>query len=243
MAVIIARSRRMRALKRCGPGSSVNLVDVTDLGASVEVSASSRIARGRPPRTSARELEIAALRLFATQGYDETTVEQIATAAGVSRRTFFRYFDAKADVLWGAFDEEVTNLRAALAATPDDSSLMDAVRQAVLTVNHYRAADVPELRQRMALISGVPELAAGAMRHYDAWEQAIVDFVAARTGQPSDSLHPLAVGRTTLAACRAAYERWVARADADLRVYLDAALRALSAGFADETIMREPPAR
>jgi len=52
----------------------------------------------------------------------------------------------------------------------------------------------------------------------------------------------LAAGRATLAACRAAYERWSTRADADLTVYLDAALRALSAGFTAEVITDEPPA-
>ncbi len=93
---------------------------------------------------------------------------------------------------------------------------MDAVRTAVLAVNHYGAADVPELRARMSLISATPELAAAAALHYDAWERAIIDFVAARSRQPADSLYPLAVGRATLATCRAAYERWAARADADL---------------------------
>jgi hypothetical protein len=66
---------------------------------------------------------------------------------------------------------------------------------------------------------------------YDAWERAISEFVARRVGQPADSLFPHVVGRATLAACRAAYERWAARADADLAVYLDAALRALAGGF------------
>ena len=54
-----------------------------------------------------------------------------------------------------------------------------------------------------------------------------------RIGQPADSLYPLAVGRAVLAVCRAGYDRWAARADADLTVYLDAALRALAAGFAN----------
>ena len=48
------------------------------------------------------------------------------------------------------------------------------------------------------------------------------------------------MGRATLASCRAAYERWAARADADLTVYLDAALRALAAGFRDDVITTEP---
>jgi TetR/AcrR family transcriptional regulator, regulator of mycofactocin system len=188
--------------------------------------------RGRPPGTSRRQLGLIALRLFTEQGVDETPIEQIAAEAGVSRRTFFRYFNSKADVLWGQFDNEVTAIRTALAAVPDTVPMMDAIRQAVVAANHYRAEDVPELRARMNLIGSVPMLQSSAAVHYDAWERAVSDFAAARTGQPAGSLYPLAVGRATLAACRAAYDRWSARADADLTVYLDAALSALGAGFA-----------
>lgn len=193
-----------------------------------------RRRRGRPSGTSARALEVIALRLFTEQGFDETTVEEIATAAGVSRRTFFRYFDSKPAVLWHAFDHEVRALRAGFASVPDDLPMMDAIRHVVLEVNNYRAEDVPELRTRMNLITTVPALQASAAPHYDAWERTISAFAATRLGQPADSLYPLAVGHTTLAACRAAYDHWVARADNDLTVYLDLALRALASGFAME---------
>src|SRR6202044_1661390 len=89
-------------------------------------------------------------------------------------------------------------------------------------------------------IGTVPALQSSAAVHYGAWEQAISDFAAARIGQPADSLYPLAVGRATLAACRAAYDRWSARADADLTFYLDAALAALAAGF-DPAAIRAGP--
>lgn len=187
--------------------------------------------RGRPPGTSARELELISLRLFTDVGFDDTTVERIAAEAGVSRRTFFRYFESKADVLWHAFDGEVRALRAAFAAVPDDLPLMEAIRQVVVGANRYRSEDVPELRTRMNLISSVPALQASAAHHYDAWERAVSEFAATRLGLPGDSLIPLAVGRATLAVCRAAYDRWVDRADADLTVYLDEVLRALAAGF------------
>jgi mycofactocin system transcriptional regulator len=187
--------------------------------------------RGRPPGTSRRELELIALRLFTNQGFDATTIEQIAAEAGVSKRTFFRYFSSKASVLWSEFDHEVGTIRAALAQVPAEVPMMAAIRQAVVTANHYGPPDVPELRLRMNLIGTVPALQSSAAVHYGAWEQAISDFVAARIGQPADSLYPLAVGRATLAACRAAYDRWSARADADLTYYLDAALAALAAGF------------
>jgi mycofactocin system transcriptional regulator len=198
--------------------------------------------RGRPPGTSARELELIALRLFGADGYEATTVEKIAAEAGVSARTFFRYFESKAEVLWHAFDDEVTELRAAFAAVPDRKPMMDAIREVVVGVNKYRAEDVPELRARMNLIGTVPALQASAAAHYDAWERAVSEFAGRRLDQPVDSLHPLAIGRTVLAACRAAFDRWVARADADLTVYLDAALRALAAGYRGQPVRREPPA-
>jgi len=199
--------------------------------------AEASIRRGRPPGTSRRELELISLRLFTDQGFDNTTIEQIAAEAGVSKRTFFRYFSSKADVLWSEFNREVDVIRAALAQVPAEMPMMDAIRRAVVTANHYGPRDVPELRMRMNLIGSVPALQSSAAIHYDAWERAISDFAAIRIGQPAGSLYPLAVGRATLAACRAAYDRWSARADADLTFYLDAALTALAAGF-DPAVVR-----
>jgi len=194
--------------------------------------------RGRPPRTSSRELQLIALRLFTENGFDETTIEQIAAEAGVSERTFFRYFSSKASVLWSEFDTEVGLIRAALARIPGDVPMMDAIRTAVVSVNHYRAEDVPELRMRYNLIGTVPALQSGAAAHNDAWERVVSEFAAARLGQPADSLYPLAIGRAVLAACRAAYDRWSARADMALTVYLDAALSALAAGFDPAALKR-----
>ena len=191
--------------------------------------------RGRPPSTSRRELRLIALRSFAARGFEATTIEHIAAEAGVSERTFFRYFMSKASVLWNEFDSEVETITTALAAVPDDVPLMDAVRQVVVAANHYRAEDIPEMRLRMQLISTEPALSSSADEHYAAWEQAISEFAGRRLGQPADSLYPLTIGRATLAACRAAYDRWAACADNDLTVYLDAALTALASGFAPET--------
>jgi mycofactocin system transcriptional regulator len=179
-----------------------------------------------------------ALRLFSEYGFDNTTIEQISAEAGVSERTFFRYFSSKATVLWSEFDTEVGVIRAALARTPAGVPMMDAIRMAVVSANHYRAEDVPDLRMRMNLIGTVPALMSSAAEHYNAWERVIGEFAAIRLGQPADSLYPLAIGRATLAACRAAYDRWAARADNDLTVYLDAALTALAAGFSSSALPR-----
>ena len=76
------------------------------------------VARGRRPSTSRRDVARAALDLFARQGYDETTIDQIAAAVGVSRRTFFRYYDSKREVVWGEFDAELIRLRTRLEEAP-----------------------------------------------------------------------------------------------------------------------------
>jgi mycofactocin system transcriptional regulator len=187
--------------------------------------------RGRPPATSRTELQAIAVRLFAEQGFEATTIEQVTAEAGVSERTFFRYFTTKASVLWADFDTEVSAIRAGLAVVPDDVPMMDAIRATVVAANHYHAADVPEMRLRMSLIATEPALSFGAAEHYADWERAISEFAARRLGQPAESLYCLAVGRAVLAACRAAYDRWSARADNDLPLYLDAALTALASGF------------
>lgn len=189
--------------------------------------------RGRPRGTSARALEVIALDLFARKGFDATTVDEISAEAGVSSRTFFRYFDTKASVLWHQFDEEVDALRAAFAEVDPALPLMEAIRHVVVGVNHYGADDVPELRTRMQLVGTVPALAADAALRYDAWERAVSEFAAARLDQSPTDLVPLAVGRATLATCRSAYDRWVAVADTDLPSHLDAALRALASGFSE----------
>jgi len=194
------------------------------------------VRRGRPPATSSSELEGIALRLFTDNGFENTTIEQIAAKAGVSERTFFRYFATKASVLWTEFDAEVDAIRAALEVVPGGVPMMEAIRRAVVAANHYRAADVPELRMRMNLIASVPALTSSAAEHYDAWERAVSEFAGRRLGQPANSLYPLAIGRAVLATCRAAFDRWSARADADLPDYLDAALRALASGFTPEAL-------
>jgi len=179
--------------------------------------------------------------MFTERGFETTTIGQIAAEAGVSERTFFRYFTTKASVLWSEFESEVQTIGSTLVGVPDEVPTMDAIRRAVVAANHYWAEDVPEMRMRMNLIATVSALSASAAEHYAAWEEAISEFAGRRLRQPARSLYPLAVGRAVLAVCQAAYDRWSARADTDLTVYLDAALTALAAGFAPDKVAASVP--
>lgn len=75
---------------------------------------------GRPRAASRALLEEAACELFLEQGFASTSVAEITARAGVSRSTFFNYFDTKSDLLWTVFDEQVTALAARLGGAGED---------------------------------------------------------------------------------------------------------------------------
>ena len=75
--------------------------------------------------------------MFGERGFEETTVDDVAEALGVSRRTLFRYFASKNDMVWGDFDWVLARLRSCLDATAPDESLHEALRRAVVQSNRY----------------------------------------------------------------------------------------------------------
>jgi mycofactocin system transcriptional regulator len=187
---------------------------------------------GRPPATSHGELERIGLELFTSNGFEETTIDDIAAAAGISRRTFFRYYTSKNDLVWGDFDTELAGLRVRLAATPPEVTMMTALREAVVAFNRVDAAQAPVHRRRMALILGVPALIAHSTLRFAGWRDVIAEFVGARTGQPPAGLLPQVVAHAALGCAIAAYAEWLQHPDADLDRLLDEAIRELSVGFA-----------
>jgi mycofactocin system transcriptional regulator len=186
---------------------------------------------GRRRVTSRSELEQAAFGLFERQGFEQTTVDDIASAAGIGRRTFFRYFASKNDVPWGDFDGELARMRRRLAAAPPEAPLMDAIRQAIVDFNRMPAGQWPAHRRRMTFILGVPALQAHSTLRFAAWRQVIADFVALRTGQRPDALLPRTIAHAMLGVAVAAYEQWLASPGDDLCELLDSAIRALGSAF------------
>ncbi len=183
---------------------------------------------GRPPSTTRRRLQEIAIEMFSARGYDEVTIEELAAAAGISRRTFFRYFNSKADTLMADFDEDVERLRSALAGSDPDLPLMDAIRQAVVAVNSYRAEDLAHLRHRTQLQHGNPALVAHSILHYERWQSVVAEFAADRLGRPAEALLPQVIARSVFGAAYAGFASWLSDDSGDLGPRLDAALRALA---------------
>lgn len=171
---------------------------------------------GRPPATSHAAIEQAAFRLFAEQGFDGTTTDQIAAAVGISRRTLFRYFSSKNDIPWGRFDSSLEDLRATLQEMPDDLPLWQAIREAVITFNTIGPDALDQHRQRMRLILETPSLQAHSVLMYQRWRDVIAHYAAQRVGQSPDDPFPSLVGHTSLAVAITAYEMWLGDGSASI---------------------------
>ncbi|MHB9756794.1 mycofactocin system transcriptional regulator [Streptomyces sp. BYX5S] len=188
---------------------------------------------GRPRATTRPELERIGFELFARQGFDATTVDDIAGAAGIARRTFFRYFASKNDLVWGDFEQQLAGFRTLLNGTDPSVATMTALRAAVVDFNRFDATVVPWHRQRMRLILSVPTLQADATLRYASWRAIVTDFAARRLGlAPTDAL-PRLFGHTVLAAAVTAYEHWLTVPEAELSELLDTAIRRLEDGLGD----------
>lgn len=179
---------------------------------------------GRARATSVAELSHIGLELFLQNGFDATTVEDVARAAGIGRRTFFRYFPSKNDLPWGDFDALLARMRGRLAVTPADVPLFEALRGVVLEFNAFPDEEVPYHRQRMILLLTVPSLVAHSTLRYTAWRNVVAEFVAERLGVPAHDLQPQTVAWTLLAATLAGYEEWLRSDGLQLLPILDSAV-------------------
>jgi TetR/AcrR family transcriptional regulator, regulator of mycofactocin system len=186
---------------------------------------------GRPPSTTRRQIQEIAVEMFSAHGYDQVTIEALAAAAGISRRTFFRYFPTKADTLMADFDQDVERLRLALRRSDPRLPIMAAIRRAVLGVNSYHADDLVHLRQRLQLQSDHPALLANAIVHYERWQRVVAEFAANRLRQPAEALVPQVIARAAFGAAYAGFMSWLCEDAGDLGPSLDAALGALADGL------------
>jgi AcrR family transcriptional regulator len=174
---------------------------VTVPGAPARVARPPESRRERKKQETRTALESAALRLFAERGYENTTVEDIADAADVAVRTFFRYFSSKRHVLFGDLAHTIVDqLREALAARPADESPVAAVRAAMDSVDVDDYGKYRQIMGRMQIVQKLPELSPGYQMVFHDLNHMIAEFVGSRTGEPPEALYPqLLAGVATLA--------------------------------------------
>ncbi|MGH9040821.1 MAG: TetR family transcriptional regulator [Acidimicrobiia bacterium] len=166
--------------------------------------------RERHRRRTAAQLEEVALGLFVERGFDATTVDDIAAAAEVSRRTFFRYYASKEDVLLADHPKNLAALREALAARPREEPILTALRQALMSMSDTYEENRDRLLLRARVMRDTPSLQARSLMLQRDWEQHVSEMVAEHLGVDAHGdLRPAVVAATTLGALRAAFGMWL----------------------------------
>jgi mycofactocin system transcriptional regulator len=186
---------------------------------------------GRRRSTTPHHIADVALRLFAARGFAAVSVDDIARAAGISRRTLFRYYASKNAIPWGEFDAHLLHLRELLHDLGPQLPLSGALREALLAFNTFDAPEMARHRQRMQVILQTAELQAYSLTMYAGWRQVIAEVVARRCGALPADLLPQTVAWVMLGVALSAYEHWLADESVSLQRALGDAFDAVRVGL------------
>jgi AcrR family transcriptional regulator len=192
--------------------------------------------QAQPSRRVRERLAHAAAELFQTQGYDDTTIEQIASRAGVARRTFFRHYRSKEDVIFPNHDELLLRVRERLSLFPDERRI-DAVTAAVtIVLRHYvDTREISLLRYR--LVSQVPALREREIVSVARYQRTFREHLSEGAEDLETSLRAEVAAASVAAAHNQVLRHWL-RGDgvADPFPELEQALR-----YVADTVDQRPP--
>ena len=186
---------------------------------------------GRRRSTTPRHISDVAIELFTDRGFGEVSVDDVAHAAGIARRTLFRYYASKNAIPWGDFDTHLAHLRDLLDIVDPRVPLREALRAALLAFNTFDESETIRHRQRMRVILQTAELQAYSMTMYAGWREVIAEFVARRSGVKTTDLLPQTVAWTMLGVALSAYEHWLGDESVPLPVALGNAFDVVGAGL------------
>jgi AcrR family transcriptional regulator len=163
--------------------------------------------RERKKRKTRESIQREAMRLFQKQGYEETTIEQIAAAVEVSPSTFFNYFPTKEDVvLYDAYDPMIASL---LSERPAGEPLSVAVRAVLETMAGVFDRDRDVLLARARLWIEVPELRARLWQELERGQGFLAEIVAQRSGRAADDFELRVTVMIVVMAAMEAMREWV----------------------------------
>jgi AcrR family transcriptional regulator len=178
------------------------------------------------------ELEDVALRLFEERGFHAVTVDEIAAAAHISVRTFYRYFPAKEDVLQVMIDRRTEAVRAALAARPTDEAPLHSLRVALAEV--VSAEDPAYTRRWTTVVAATPGVLNSVIGGIVLKShRAIAEFLGSRLDVPSDGLVPTMLAAAVGGVIQAASTQWFIQGG-DLPTMISEGLEVLEQGIGSD---------
>lgn len=186
---------------------------------------------GRRRSTTPDHISNVAIDLFSARGFDEVSVDDVAEASGIARRTLFRYYPSKNALPWGDFDAHLAHMRDLLEHLNPDVPINEALRTALLAFNSFDEQETARHRQRMRVILQTAALQAYSMTMYAGWRAVVAAFVAKRLGGKAEDLVPQTVAWTMLGVALSAYEHWLADESVSLAQALGQAFDTVSDGL------------
>jgi AcrR family transcriptional regulator len=183
-----------------------------------------RSLRERRRIRTRRTIQAQALRLFADKGFQATTIEEIAAAAEMAPRTFFRYFPTKEEVVF--WSEYPPMLAGFVAARPDDEPALEALRHGIVdALAAIWDQDGDRTLQRLRLAFRTPALHPRMRQQQAHWAAGLAEILADRLGERPDNLEVRIVAAAVAAAVWVAAEEWQAQdGEGDLGALIDRAL-------------------
>ncbi|MEV0643015.1 helix-turn-helix domain-containing protein [Streptomyces sp. NPDC050619] len=149
-----------------------------------------------------------ALELFATKGYDDTTLEEIAAAAGVSKRTLFNYFRNKEDLALNGLSEQGELIAARLAERPVGEDAWTALRAAFQVLEEMDLTAERRL-EMTTLLFGNESLRAGHAEKQARWQDLFAPLIEPRLPDSDRTLQARAIAATAITCLQAATEEWM----------------------------------
>ncbi len=192
--------------------------------------------RERTRRLAQTELTSVAQDLFVAQGYDQTTVDQIAAAAGMSKRTFFRYFPSKDDLVIGKYDLFADRMAEALDERPADEPIWESLRRVFDLTLDYVQDDHQRARNDAMeeIVRSTPQLHARYLEKMQRVQELLIGRVAVRLtshDRVGTDPRPAAIVGAAFACMQAARQAWFASDRSEpFGSYLDTAMSALPVG-------------
>jgi AcrR family transcriptional regulator len=181
--------------------------------------------RARKKRELKDELSRQGMKLFMKNGFDQTTIEQIVDPLGVSKRTFFRYFPTKEDLLFAWYEELTGELVKSLLARPKDEAPFEAVCQALRSLLRFYDGDPKWASAMVHLSKQTPALVGKSYEKRSMWEAALATALVSRLPKAANrELRAKVIVGSAMAAFGYGVDAWSgATAKGDLRKHLDLA--------------------
>src|SRR6266404_2996317 len=164
--------------------------------------------RQRKQQQTRERLTRMAMALFLERGFEATTLDDIASAADISRRSFFHYFASKEDVVFAWQEESTAALIAAVAARPANESMLTAAENAISAM--VRQLEPGEAMAMAQLKRDNPALQARDQVKYEKLERALAEALGKRAGHKTERLQARLVAMIATGAMRIGGELWAA---------------------------------